>query len=216
MVERPKLVETPTQESPRKSTALEDAQLVKRVQCGEVEAFGELVRRHADGVYNAVWRICGNLEDARDLTQDAFAKGFESIGRFRGESSFYTWIFRVAINLALSHLRKAKGRRVISLDSMGATEGTQAESLAAQVRDARSDSARSAVDDAELRGHVVRAIHALDADQRAVVVLRDIEGCDYREIGEILGIAAGTVKSRLHRARAALREALLPYVRQER
>jgi RNA polymerase sigma-70 factor (ECF subfamily) len=190
--------------------SLEEAELVEKVKAGHTEAYGELVRRYEDRVFNTCWRICGHLEDARDLTQDAFVKGFENISTFRHESGFYTWIFRVAVNLALSHRRKGIRRRAVLLEQAGGAEGTQAESLAGRVgRDAGDDPARTA-SDGELQGLVARALQGLDDDQRAVVVLRDIEGLDYHEIGVILEIPPGTVRSRLHRARMALREAVLP------
>ncbi|MDO8631840.1 MAG: sigma-70 family RNA polymerase sigma factor, partial [Phycisphaerales bacterium] len=88
----------------------DDRELVRRVKSGQTEAYGELVRRYQDRVFNTCWRICGHLEDARDLTQEAFLKAFESLDAFRQESGFYTWIFRVAVNLSLSHRRSA-GRR---------------------------------------------------------------------------------------------------------
>src|SRR3989304_4475993 len=89
-----------------------DGELVERVQRGQTEAYGELVRRYQDRVFNACWRICGHLEDARDLTQEAFLKAFEGLGSFRQQSGFYTWIFRVAVNLSLSPRRHVRGRRV--------------------------------------------------------------------------------------------------------
>jgi RNA polymerase sigma-70 factor (ECF subfamily) len=185
----------------------EDAELVARVQRGESQAYAELVRRYQDRVFNACWRICGHLEDARDLTQEAFLKAFEGLGSFRGESGFFTWIFRVAVNLALTHRRNSHRRRMISLDQASNSGGTQAEELARHVR---SENTERDVGPArgELHAAVIRALHDLDEDQRAVLVLRDIEGFDYQDIGAILRIPPGTVKSRLFRARAAVQRAI--------
>jgi RNA polymerase sigma-70 factor (ECF subfamily) len=194
--------------------SLEDAQLVVEVQNGHPEAYGTLVERYQDRVFNACWRIVGNLEDARDLTQDAFLKGFEGLAGFRGESGFYTWIFRVAVNLALSHRRSSRTRRTISLDQTGGAEGTQAEALSQRMRDEGHRRREELADGVALRGKVVEALQTLDADHRAVLVLRDIEGFDYRRIAEILGIAIGTVKSRLFRARMAVRDAVTPPIEQ--
>jgi RNA polymerase sigma-70 factor (ECF subfamily) len=189
---------------------LEDVQLIEKVKAGQTEAYGELVRRYQDRVFNTCWRICGHLEDARDLTQEAFLKAFDSLASFRHQSGFYTWVYRVAVNLAISHRRTARRRQTVSLDQGAAAAGTQAEGLAKRVAgEPQDDPARSA-SETELHGCVVRAMQALDDDHRAVVVLRDIEGLDYREIAEILEIPPGTVRSRLHRARAALAQAIRP------
>lgn len=196
----------------RTSTAVvrEDDDLVERVQRGETEVYGDLVRKYQDRLFNTCWRICGHLEDARDLTQEAFLKAFENLDRFHRKSGFYTWLFRVAVNLALSHRRAGRRRRTTSLDQGTGPGGTQAESLAKRVRHTDDNDPATATGDAELQGAVVRALQALDDDHRAVVVLRDIEGLDYRQIGEILEIPPGTVRSRLHRARTTLRSAIIP------
>jgi RNA polymerase sigma-70 factor (ECF subfamily) len=191
---------------------LEDFALIEKVKAGETEAYGELVRKYQDRIFNACWRISGHLEDARDLTQEAFLKAFEGLGGFRGQSGFYTWIFRVAVNLALSHRRQTGRHREFSLDQDQHLAGTQAEALAGQVKSARDDDPARDASATELHGLVARALHDLDDDHRAVVVLRDIEGFDYREIGEILEIPPGTVKSRLHRARISLYQAVHPAV----
>lgn len=186
-----------------------DAALVRQVQAGQTEAFGKLVERYQDRVFNTCWRICGSLEDARDLTQDAFLKALANISDFRRKSGFYTWLYRIAVNMALSHRRKMKHRATVSLDRVADPTGSQAERLADRIEEPKSRDPAAEVQEAELRGRAVRALQALDEDQRAVVVLRDIEGLDYRQIAGILDIAPGTVKSRLHRARLALREALV-------
>lgn len=185
----------------RKSDAVgESERLVARAREGDAAAFSELVVLLSDRVHNTCWRICGNLEDARDLTQDTFVRAFERLESFQGNSQFSTWVHRLAVNLTLSHLRKAKSRRASSLDHLSA--GTEFVQPLPRV-------AEMAPDDA-LRERVELALERIDPDFRAVVVLRDIEGYEYREIAEILEIAPGTVKSRLHRARMALRELLKP------
>lgn len=182
-----------------------DLEIVEKVKAGQSEAYGELVEKYQDRVFNAAWRVCGHLEDARDITQEAFVKAFENISSFRQQSGFLTWVYRIAVNLALSHRRK-EHRRGVSLDPVG-REG-QAEALMEHAaRQAQRDSAGS-LEAGERQRALARALHELDEDQRAVVVLRDIEGLDYQEIGEVLGIPPGTVRSRLHRARNALRQAI--------
>jgi RNA polymerase sigma-70 factor (ECF subfamily) len=173
------------------------------------------VRKYQDRLFNTCWRICGHLEDARDLTQEAFLKAFENLDRFQRKSGFYTWLFRVAVNLALSHRRTGGRRRTTSLDQVSAAGGSQADGLARRVRSEKDDDPANATGEAELHGAVVRALQELDDDHRAVVVLRDIEGFDYQQIGVILDLPPGTVKSRLHRARMALRSAIQPNGAQE-
>lgn len=178
------------------------------MQAGATEAFGELVEQYQDRIFNTCWRICGSLEDARDITQDAFLKALTGISDFHGKSAFYTWLFRIAVNMALSHRRKMKHRATTSLDRSMDQSGSQAERLSDRIVAANAPDPAAQVQDAELATRAVRALQGLEDDQRAVVVLRDIEGLDYRDIAIILGIATGTVKSRLHRARMALRLAL--------
>lgn len=190
-------------------SAVDDAELIAQVSRGETQAYGELVRRYQDRVFNTCWRICGHLEDARDLTQEAFLKAFEGLSNFRGESGFYTWVFRVAVNLALTHRRRGKNRRVFSFES--ATESDAAiDPIAPPNPSAPVEEAGGSLSAAERNAAVGRALGALDDEQRAVVVLRDMEGLNYEQIAAILQIPAGTVKSRLFRARMALQEALEP------
>lgn len=192
---------------PDRLIPLMDVELVEKVKAGQIEAFGELVEKYQDRVFNAAWRICGHLEDARDITQDAFVKALENIGSFRQQSGFLTWVFRIAVNLALSHRRKQK-RRAVSLEQIGVD--TQADGLVRRIAQASEGDPAVSAGEGEVQSVVARALCAMDEQQRAVIVLRDIEGLDYREIGEILEIPPGTVRSRLHRARKALRHAVNP------
>ncbi|RME36653.1 MAG: sigma-70 family RNA polymerase sigma factor [Planctomycetota bacterium] len=207
VIRRPKMTgRVEADESPR-PPPVEDVELIEKVRRGDIEAYGELVRRYQDRVFNACWRICGHLEDARDLTQDAFLRAFERLADFRGESRFYTWVFRIAVNLALSHRRQAQRRPWVSLDGAN-PDGSQARSLARRSADGSTDDPRDRVEEAELQGRVAHALLTLDPDHRAVIVLRDIEGMDYRTIAAVLDIPPGTVKSRLFRARSALADAV--------
>ena len=190
----------------------DDLSTVQRVQAGDMAAFAELVSKYQDRVFNTCWRICGHLEDARDLTQEAFLKALKSIGSFRAQSGFYTWLFRIAVNLAVSHRRREDYRTARSLDSGGDGMASAGVTTPSALRLVVPQEADANMERREIHSRVVNAIQALDADQRAVVVLRDIEGMDYRQIGELLEIAPGTVKSRLHRARSALRKSLAPVI----
>jgi len=195
-------------QAPAQTIHFQDAVLVRQVQAGDLQAYGQLVCKYQDRVFNACWRICGHQDDAADVTQDAFLKALESIGSFRGASGFYTWLFRIAMNLALSHRRKAARARCQSLDGPDEWDGASVRPL----EDPTACNPADRADAAEIRGRLVDALGALDEQYRAAVVLRDIEGFDYDEIAEILNVPKGTVKSRIARGRRALREAMEPYV----
>jgi RNA polymerase sigma-70 factor (ECF subfamily) len=188
------------------SARLADALVVRRVQAGELHAFSELVVKYQQRIFNACLRICGQHEDAADLTQDAFLKALGAIAEFRGASAFYTWIFRIAINLAMSHQRKRRTRVTISLDGDAGENGAGAGRQLAG--DAPEPASRMEAD--ELSEQVAAALAALDPEYRVAVVLRDVEGCDYQEIADILEVPVGTVKSRIFRGRMALRGHLEP------
>lgn len=191
---------------PIPSVSVEDVQLIERTRAGQTEAYGDLVRKYQDRVFNACWRICGHLEDARDITQEAFLKAFENLAGFRRDSGFFTWVFRIAVNLALSKRREVARRRLVSLEDAESTLGGQARELIR--RTSRECEASESEEKALRQGCLARAIQELDSDFRTVVVLRDIEGMDYQTIAEILEVPEGTVKSRLHRARMVLADSL--------
>jgi RNA polymerase sigma-70 factor (ECF subfamily) len=187
----------------------EDALLVRQVQTGELHAFTLLVRKYQDRVYNTCWRVCGHSEDARDLTQEAFLKAFESIASFQGKSAFFTWIFRVAVNLSISHQRKRRVRLTMSLDQPFGTDGTaRSGDMATTMPDSRLPEPAAAFDASETHQQVADALTRLEADQRAVLILRDVEGLDYQAIADVLEMPVGTVKSRIYRGRTALRTLL--------
>jgi RNA polymerase sigma-70 factor (ECF subfamily) len=189
--------------------ALEDALLVHQVQDGDTEALGRLVAKYRDRVVNLCWRMCGKLDEAQDLTQETFLRVLEKIDSYRFEAAFYTWLFRIAVNECLSHRRKNK-RVVLSLhndDGNCADDPRDLRRTGREPSDAQEPLARLTA--REVQNQLAAALDRLDDDQRAVVVLRDIESLDYQQIGEVLDISIGTVKSRLHRARLALRDMLL-------
>jgi len=180
-----------------------DEELIRRVVAGDGAAFGTIVLRHQDRLYNTVYRLVGSADDARDLVQETFVKAYENLDGFRSSSSLYTWLFRIAVNTSLSHRRKRKWLHV------GGTTGADGDSLtAAEIPDAAAADPADPLMAAETDEIVQQALDGLDEEQRTVVVLRDIQQCDYHEIAQILGVPPGTVKSRLHRARLALREKL--------
>lgn len=181
---------------------LTDVALVARARAGDGQAFGALVERYQDRVFNTCLRICGSSADAADLTQSAFIKAFETLPGFESRSSFFTWLFRIAVNLALSHGRRRR-RAALSLDALGDAAGD----VARPQREA-ADPARRLID-AELREQIEWALEQLDDEFRAAVVLKDVEDLDYAAIAEVLDVPIGTVKSRISRGRATLRELLV-------
>ncbi len=182
----------------------DDTALIAACQKGQMHAFGALVAKYQDRLFNAVLRMCGNRDDAADLCQEAFVRAIEKIGGFRGHSGFYTWLFRIAVNLVISRRRRAGRVKFTSLSPDPDLGDSQAAALAGR---GDGDPVRTAVT-AEAHRRVLQAIDALDDEHRVVVVLRDIENMDYDQIAAVLAVPTGTVKSRLHRARMMLREKL--------
>ncbi len=185
-------------------TSVEEMELVTRSKAGDVEAFATLVRRYQDRLYNLAYRMLGNADDACDMVQESFMAAFEGLGGFRGDAAFYTWLYRVAVNKCLAHRRARAGKREFAVGGSDATplETAGSKAVTPDIMMERLETGEA----------VQRAIMGLPEDYRVVVVLKDVEGFEYEEIAEMAGIALGTVKSRLHRARLLLREALEPYV----
>jgi len=190
------------------AVSFEDAALVQRSQRGDMQAYGLLIAKYQDRVFNVISRMCSGRHDAEDLTQETFLRALERIGQFRGKSRFYTWLFRVAVNLTISHGRRAGRVRFRSLSAGHEGAGTQAEGLTARLAEQRVPAPDAQAVAAETQRRVAAAVDALDEEFRLVVLLRDVEEMDYAQIGDVLAVPVGTVKSRLHRARCTLREAL--------
>ena len=176
----------------------DDAQLIHDTLAGKSAAFGQLVRKYQDRLYNTLVHVVGSPDDALDIVQEAFVQAFLKLETFRQSSAFYTWLYRIAVNLAASHRRRRKP--------------------ALSVEQARESSGLEPIDpelgpeDVAQRGErcqqVQQAIAGLNDEHRAVLVLREIDGYCYEAIAEILEVPIGTVRSRLHRARLQLREEL--------
>lgn len=177
----------------------DDAVLVRQCLRGDLTAFEPLVAKYQDRIYNLCWRLCGDRHVAEDLTQDAFLKAFESLETFRGASGFYTWLYRIAANLSLSHRRSERRQMNVGTGTEWSDMPNQAARLHRGGDEADGQPEVAAQRD-EVRRLVWQAIQELDDEHRAVVVLRDMEGLDYAEIAEVLQMPTGTVKSRLHRA----------------
>jgi len=181
---------------------VDERKLVERARKGDLDAFNELVIRYQKTAYNVAYRILGDAEAAADAVQDAFLKAFKNIRRFRG-GSFKSWMFRIVTNTCYDVLRARKRRPSSSLDGM------EVELNHTPLGDSGVESPEEYAIRQELNRLIQEAINSLPPEQRVIIVLSDIEGFDYREISETLGIPLGTVKSRLSRARAKVRDLLL-------
>lgn len=195
----------------RRQEADADFEVVRRVQAGEVAAFDRLILKYRERVFGIVYNLTSNREDAADLTQDAFIKAFQSIHRFGGQSSFFTWLYRIAVNSTLSHLRKNRLRSFFSLERIHADEPVSREIIAALTD--KTGAERDAYI-RELQEKLNDAMQKLSIKHRTVVTLFEIDGLSHQEIAEIMDCSVGTVRSRLHYAKQLLQAELEPYVRQ--
>ncbi|MEM8946779.1 MAG: sigma-70 family RNA polymerase sigma factor [Planctomycetota bacterium] len=180
------------------SNDTDDRRLVQSTLAGDQDAFGILVERHQDRIFNTLVRVLGCRDDARDMVQDAFVQAFVKLESFRGDAKFYTWVYRIAMNLALSHRRRR--RPIDSLDA--AKENVGQEPMSQQ------PTAAQALLDQERVDQLQHALLQLGDEHRQILVLREFEGCDYEAISEILDMPVGTVRSRLYRARMQLKQQL--------
>lgn len=199
------LVSTPE----RQQEADDDLAIVHKVQAGDVDSFDELVTKYRERIYAVVYNLTSNREDASDLTQDAFIKAFQSVGRFKGKSSFFTWLYRIALNTTLSHLRKNKLRRFFSFEKM--SEEDHSAGFIEQLK-TDSDSDKNTLMN-ELQEKLNDAFQKLSVKHRTVVTLYEIDGLSHKEIAEIVGTSVGTVRSRLHYAKQFLQAELKDYVK---
>jgi RNA polymerase sigma-70 factor (ECF subfamily) len=184
-----------------------DLELVGKARDGDLDAFEALVQRHQHRLVHFARLMVTNPSDAEDVAQEAFLRAYRSLGQFRGQSAFKTWLYQIATNVARTHLAKRRDRAEVQEPEMGGDAGGE--------RRERASGARREVASAEnLERRVIahdqlrRALNDLPQDWKDAVVLRDIEGLDYREIAEVLGIPMGTVESRIFRGRQRLKAAL--------
>lgn len=185
-----------------------DRAWVSRVQAGDVAAFDHLTRKYRERIYSVVYNMTSNREDASDLTQEAFIKAFTSINRFRGKSSFFTWIYRIAVNTTLSHLKKHRMRRFFSFDNLQ-EEASRSEIFEALASKTEADKPTMMN---ELQEKLNDALQSLSVKHRTVVILFEIEGLNHSEIAQILNVSEGTVRSRLHYAKQQLQSYLQDYL----
>ena len=181
-------------------TREEEARLVREIRAGDGDAFETLVREHQTRVYNLALRMCGDPEDALDISQETFLKAWRTLGKYRGDCSLGSWLYRIASNLCIDLLRKNKRRqteKIVSLDDPG-EEGRPLE-----LPDLREEP-QTILEREENRRAVWECLEKLPEEQRLILVLRDVNGLSYEEIGASMGLELGTVKSRIFRAREKL------------
>ncbi|WP_437193099.1 RNA polymerase sigma factor [Planctomicrobium sp. SH527] len=188
--------------------ASDDSRLIDQTLTGNTEAFGELVLRYQDRLYCTLVHLLGSVHDARDVVQDAFLLAFQKLHTFRKDASFYSWLFRIAYNVAVTNRRKI--RKGISSLSAPADEGAR------DVSDPHPESDPSrAMQTSEISDQVQAALEQLAPEYKDALILKEIEGFQYEEISTLLNCPVGTVRSRIHRARQLLRERLARVVERE-
>ena len=187
--------------------SIDDSVLVEKCRRGDYDAMERLIIKYQNRIYNVILKICANPDDAAELTQETFVKVIENINRFQGRSSFYTWAFRIAVNLTLNYCRRNVRLPVTSLEARaGQGQEDKKQLLKDFLSDDRSPDPAAVAQNKELCEMALKALMELDDAQRTVVVLRDIEGMNYAQIARVLDIELGTVRSRLSRARSNLRD----------
>lgn len=193
----------------RQQEADADFDVVKRVQAGDVAAFDVLIRKYRERLFGIVYNLTSNREDTADLVQDAFIKAFQSINRFQGQSSFFTWLYKIAVNTTLSHLRKNKLRQFFSLEKV------QEDGATAEVLNQLTDTSGADRDAylKELQEKLNEALQKLSIKHRTVITLFEIDGLSHAEIAEVMDCSEGTVRSRLHYAKQFLQGELSKYLR---
>ena len=180
-------------------TREEERGIIALVLGGETSAFEELVLEHQNKVYSLALRMTGNEEDARDMAQEAFLKAYSNLSNFRGDSKFSVWLYRLTSNVCIDFLRRRKRKQAVSLTFINDDSEAQEQELP----DERF-SPDTVAEQRELRDAVQRGLMTLPDDYRQILVMREISGLSYSEIGEVLDIEQGTVKSRIFRARKRL------------
>jgi RNA polymerase sigma-70 factor, ECF subfamily len=182
------------------SEGISDAECVRRIHEGEIAAFEILVRRHQKTIFNLLYRMLGDYDEAAEISQEAFLSAYRSIGQFRGDANFSTWLYRIALNHASTRRRSlAKWQqRTVPIET---TETVSERDI---------DPAEN-VEQKEIQEQVQRALKGLEPDDAAIILLKDLQDVSYEEVARVLAVPVGTVKSRLHRARRALKARLAPY-----
>jgi len=186
---------------------IDDDVLVQQCRHGDSAAMERLIYKYQNRIYNTILKICANPDDAAELTQDTFVKVIENIDKFEGRSSFYTWAFRIAMNLTLNHCKRSSKLTFTSLETERKGNDWRPKQILKEfLRNDASPDPAIVAQNRELCDLVQKALMKLDDTRRTVIVLRDIEGMNYAQIANVLELELGTVKSRISRARNKLRE----------
>lgn len=187
----------------------EDWSLVRRAQRDDTPAYDELIRRYQERIYATIYHMTSNHEDANDLTQEAFIKAYHALKSFKGDSSFYTWVYRIAVNKTINFLKQRKNRVQISLNDMDFNAEHDPDLVAL----ISHNTPRRDLGLAELQEKLNAAMQKLSEHHRMTVVLHDIQGLSHEEVGAIMDCNVGTVRSRLFYARQQLQAYLADYLR---
>jgi RNA polymerase sigma-70 factor (ECF subfamily) len=177
----------------------DEALLIAASRRGDAHAYGALVRKYQDRLCTSLYHVCGSLADAQDAAQEAFLRAYLKLGSYNGSSAFYTWLYRIAVNAVISEHRKRQTRTTTERACSLGDDSYSAKSVCPDERLLRQERVEQ----------VQQALANLSDEHRTILVLREIESCDYDEIAMLLAIPIGTVRSRLHRARLMLREELI-------
>jgi RNA polymerase sigma factor RpoE len=187
----------------------EESELVRRARQGDLAAYDELVRRYQERIYATVYHMTSNHEDANDLAQEAFIKAYQALKSFKGGSSFYTWVYRIAVNKTINFLKQRRNRTSMSLDDLDFNAEHDPD-LVALISD---KTPRREVNLTELQERLNAAMQKLSEPHRMVVTLHDVQGLSHEEIAEIMDCNIGTVRSRLFYARQQLQGFLADYLK---
>jgi len=192
------------------TTADEVSALVKRVQGGDIAAFDSIMLLYRERLYSVIYNMTFNHEDAADLTQEAFVKAFRSLRKFKGKSSFFTWLYRIGVNMTLSHIQRKKTRKFFSFEQISEEYGSSKEFE--KLSSSESSSVRNTLLN-ELHQKLNEALLKLSDKHRTIVVLFEIDGLSHKEISTIMKCTEGTVRSRLHYAKLQLQSLLSDYLK---
>jgi len=203
------LVVAPPEKAAPANNPLEELDLVQRAKRGDIAAYDDLVRRYQERIYATVYHMTANHEDASDLAQETFIKGYQALKSFKGDSSFYTWVYRIAVNKTINFLKQRKNRTYLNLNDLDFNAEHDPD-LVALISDKtpRRDASLS-----ELQEKLNAAMLKLSPVHRLVVTLHDVQGLSHEEIGKIMDCNIGTVRSRLFYARQQLQAHLSDYLK---
>ena len=189
-------------------TKAQQLALVDKARDGDMTAYEELVRRYQGRIYGLVYNMTSNKEDAEDLVQDVFVKAYKSLDKFQGKSSFYTWVYRIAVNRTINFIKRGKKKRTLSLNDT--ESGIERDPAYVELSSKESPIRDASI--SEIKEKLNEALQKLSEKHRTVVVLHDIQGVPHDEIGKMLGCSSGTVRSRLFYARQQLQNELREFM----